>query len=160
MLQILICRSYKTKEDLAILEKLRDKLRTKGITGTFLMKDIRIVDEKDKEIKLSPHEKMHSIWNVMKEGDNFPLFILFAGKSASESLGLNAEIQTIAHDKEKIDCAHLFKITDVELVSHEECFSSLKEIEDGNEFIVEAEKIVDVYLKQAKMFYRAKREEK
>lgn len=160
LIHILICGSYKSEEDLQIIEKFRDRQKARDITGTFLMKDIKIVDENNNEIEIVPHEKMHLIWNNMKKGDNIPLFILFAGKSADESRGLSAEIQTIAHDKEKIDCAYLFKIPNVQLVSHEECFSNIEEVKDGDEFIIEGEKVIDAKLKQARMFYQAKEAEK
>lgn len=159
LLHILVCGSYKTEDDLKIIETFCKKQIARGITGTFLMKDLVIEDE-GKVINLPPHEKMHLIWDVMKDGDNVPLFILFAGKSADASMGLNAEIVTIAHDKKKIDCAYLFKLPTVKLVSHEGCFSNIKEVKDGEEFIIEAEKIVDAYLKQVKMFYQARKEEK
>ncbi len=156
-MKVLICGSYKTKEDLETLEKFRERLKKKGIPGVFLMKDIRLIDEKTgDELAISPDEKLYHIWQIMKEGNQIPVFILFAGKSANISLGLNAEIQTISSDKKKISCAHLFKISGVDLVSHEQYFANVKEVSNADEFINEAEKVIDSYLKQAKMFYQLK----
>ena len=150
-LSIMVCGSYKDESDLRIIEKFRDQQREKGVTGTFLMTDI-ITEEKE----LPLHEKFHHLWLQMKKDDKVPLFIIFAGKSASESLGLNAEIQTIAYDKEKISCAHLFKFPGINLVSHETCFAFTREVRTHEEFIEEAEKVVNNYVNQIRMFYQAK----
>ncbi len=151
LLSVMVCGSYKDETDLAVLERLRNKQREQGIT-TFLMKDV-IIDE-----KLPLHEKFHYLWLYMKENDKVPLFIIFAGKSASESLGLNAEIQTIAHDKEKISCAYLFRFPGVNLVSHESCFTHVKIVKDYDEFVSEAEKVINSCISQIRMYYQAKKE--
>jgi len=160
LLHILVCGSYKTDEDLAIIEKFRDKQKERDIPGVFLMKDIPVIDKQGNEIEIPLHEKMHLIWKRMNEGDNVPLLILFAGKSASSSTGFNAEIQTISCDKEKIDCAYLFKVSNINLVSFEKCFANTQEVQDGDDFIEKAEKAVDAFLNQAKMFYQYGSEEK
>lgn len=157
LLQILICGSHE-EMDIKIIEQFRDKQRERGIEGTFLLKDLQIILEDGKEPLV--HEKVHHVWNVMKKGDNIPLIILFAGKSASQSQGLNAEIQTISHDREKISCAHLFKVEGVKLVSHEECFTHIRIIKNDEEFSREAEKVIDSYFHQAKMYYQAEQERK
>lgn len=160
LLQILVCGSHKSEKDLGVIEDFRDKQKARGISGVFLMKDIEIVDENGNKIDIPPDEKMHLIWDAMKEGNNIPIFILFAGESADISIGLNAEIQTIACDKKKIDCAYLFKMPSVDLVSHEGCFSNIEKVKDEEEFSNKAEKVINAHLKQAKMFYQAKEEEK
>ena len=160
LLHILVCGSYKTPEDLGVIKGFRDRQKVKGIFGVFLMKDFKIVDDQGNEMKMPLHEKMHLIWKRMKEGDNIPLFILFAGESAGSSTGLNAEIQTISCDKEKTSCAYLFKFPNINLVSHEKCFANVQEVKDEDDFIEKAEIIIDAFLNQAKMFYQAGEEKK
>ncbi len=152
LLHILVCGSYDGM-DIEIIEKFRDMQRKKQISGVFLMKDIQLrVGESEIEPPL--HEKLHHIWTIMKQGDNIPIIVLFAGQSASHSQGLNAEIQTISHDPEKIKCAYLFKTEDVQLVSHEKCFTHVNVVTDEREFIQQADEIVQAHLNQAKMFYQ------
>lgn len=117
------------------------------------MRDIEIIDENGCKKEVPFHEKMHYIWDRMKEGDNVPTFILYAGKTASESQGLNAEIQTIAHDKKKIDCAYLFRVNGAQLVSYQYCFTNVRDVINGETFIIEAEKVIDALVHQKRLFY-------
>ncbi len=157
LIQVMICGSYKTEEEINIPEKFRNILRKRGVLA-FLMKDIKLTDDDGQEITIPFHLKMHHIWNIMKKGNNIPAFILYAGKTASESQGLNAEIQTIAHDKQKIECAYLFKVNGIQLVSHQECFANIRTVRDGDHFIIEAEKVIDAIIHQSKQFYSAEQE--
>jgi hypothetical protein len=147
LLHVFLCGSYQ-KEDLKILEEFKAKQHEKGIEGVFLMKDI----EPDQDLLF--HEKFEQIWKMMNSGDNIPVIILFAGESATQSQGLNAEIQTVASHTGKRECAHLFKMPGIHLVDHQMDLHYVYEIKSKEEFFREADRVVQSYFRRAKVFYQ------
>lgn len=139
LLKVLICGSH-GGGDKKHLTDLRDELRTETefkIPGAFIMEEIG----PDKKIDF--HHKFELIWKRIKKGDSIPLCILYAGKTATTSQGLNAEIQNVAEDPEKMKYSYLIRHEDAKLVDH------------ANDFIPHIVKSPEEFKKVAKSIIRA-----
>lgn len=154
LLKIMICGSYKKEQDKQILLDFKKELNELGISGVFVMEDIKTKEE------LSFPVKFELIWQKMNEDCNFPLFILYAGESAPISTGLNSEIQDIAKDGKKLDCAHLFTIPKNQLTGYVDRFMNYHEIKDKTEFICKATRVIKAKLELIKNFLIYKRGKK
>jgi len=137
LIKVLICGSY-LGEDKKHIEDLRDELRNEfEIHGAFLMEDI-ISGE---GIKL--HQKFELIWHNINKGDNFPICIIYAGKTASESLGLNAEIQEIVKDMRKKQNTFLIKHKNVNLIHHADEIVKCYTVSNPDEFKKIAKELIE-----------------
>lgn len=139
-LKIMVCGSYKDECDKEIVNEITFSLRRKGFYGCFTMNDVPGPEGIPFNIKFE------NIWQQMKKGSNIPMFILFAGKSASISTGLNSEIQDVVNDKSKVECAYLITLPDVELTHYAKSLANTHIVNNKQEAIEKA-----VSLTEAKM---------
>lgn len=145
MLKIFICGSHLNGDKMHIAA-LRDEVRDElGIPGVFIMEDIEV------DGVSGLHHKFELIWQNIMKGDNVPLCIVYAGVSAGESTGLNAEIQNIACDENKRQCTHIIRHDGVRLVDHANEFPCIT-VDSPNRFKRIAKDIISAKLNYVKSF--------
>jgi len=149
LLKVFICGSHKTAKDKKCIEELCDELKDKKgkfkIPGTFIMEHIKTKTE------MNFHHKFELIWDRITEGPNVPLCILYAGKSAFKSQGLNSEIQNIAKDQIKKQNTILIRLEGVELTHYADEFP-YHTVKSNNEFNKLAKNLVITKLNELKSF--------
>lgn len=148
LIKVFIRGSY-LGDDKHHLENLRNELRNDDefkIPGAFLMEDI----ETEKEMKF--HQKFELVWNNITKGDNYPLCIVYAGETASDSLGLNAEIQTIVTDSNKKQNTYLIRHIGIGLVQHADEIVNCHHVKSVDDFKKIAKDIVRAKLKEIETF--------
>jgi len=135
-IRVFISGSYKDKTDEQTLISFKDSLYREGITGAFLMRDVPVAPELEKQLD----KKFLAIWNRIKSRN--PCFILYAGKSAESSQGFLAEMSTIHNNEEMLNNAYLFRIEGVQLPHIVEDFPYVRDIKDEKQFFELAWKVV------------------
>lgn len=149
LLKVFICGSHKTDKDKKCIEELCDELKDKKgkfrIPGTFIMEHIKTRTE------MKFHQKFDLIWDRITEGPNVPLCLLFAGKSASKSQGLNSEIQNTAKDQIKKQNTILIRLEGVELTHYADEFP-YHTVKSNSEFKKLAKNLVIAKLNEVKSF--------
>ncbi len=133
ILNVFICGSHGDGDKQAI-ETLRDCIKNPEgefrIPGTFIMQDIPVEGE-----DTLFNQKFEAIWKNIEKGSNIPICLMYAGETSGTSLGLNAEIQSVARNMERKYHTHLIRHTNASLNHFAEEFlpfhvSSVQEFQD------------------------------
>jgi len=141
MLKVFICGSHIDGDD-KDLENARDEIKNElKVPGVFLMRDI------ETKQKLPYNQKFDLVWTHIAKGDNVPLCIMYAGKNAGKSQGLNAEIQAVSTDPEKKASTHLIRFEGIRLVNHADEFPSYH-VKGVDEFKGTAKRLVEAKVKE------------
>jgi hypothetical protein len=149
LLKIFICGRHKDLVDKQCIEELCIELKDLNgefkVSGTFIMEHIKTVE------KMEHHQKFELIWKQIQMGDNFPLCIMYGGKSATISQGFNAELQTVCKDQSKKQHTVLIRHNEAQLVPYANEFISFS-VNSNDEFKKVAKNIVRSKLAEIKSF--------
>jgi hypothetical protein len=157
ILKIFLCGSYEGKDKVVLLQLqsiLTDPDGEFRIPGVLLMDDIPMQPSQTFPF----HQKFDLIWTHIRQGDNSPLCIIYAGATASRSTGLKVEIPMVTSDPLKKQCTVLIRMEGVKLVDHADEIVNSHIVKTDEQFLEVSKQIVRAKLAEITAFLTHERE--